>query len=107
MKYKFGIPENIINEILNIISKYPKVEKCFIYGSRAKGNYLNGSDIDITIIAPEMEFYEYLDILSQLEELNIPYIIDLTKFELLDEPLKEHIIRKGILIYKKTETNEF
>ncbi len=79
----FGLTEKTYEEITQILSKYPKIEKVIIYGSRAKGNYRNGSDIDITLVGKELE----LDI----------------NFNLLDNPeLKEHIDRAGKIFYSQT-----
>lgn len=48
-KYKIRIKENDIEEILRVISNYKEVESAFIFGSRVKGNYRNGSDVDIAL----------------------------------------------------------
>lgn len=96
----FGLESNIISKINEIFSEYPEIVAAMIYGSRAKGNYTNGSDIDISIIAPEMDFKRFMELFSKLEELNIPYKIDLTKFELIDDKMKEHIKRVGKVFYQ-------
>jgi len=46
---KFGLKEEIIKKINGVFEKYPAVDKVIIYGSRAKGNYKRGSDIDLTL----------------------------------------------------------
>lgn len=51
-----------------------------------------------------MDFSEYLKLLSKTKELNIPYQIDLTKYELLSEEVKAHINRVGKEIYNKTKS---
>ena len=38
-----------IDRICIVLSQYSQVEKAILYGSRAKGNYKNGSDIDLTL----------------------------------------------------------
>ncbi|GAB6182621.1 nucleotidyltransferase domain-containing protein [Thermodesulfovibrio hydrogeniphilus] len=93
--YNFGIPTELVEKIKKIVFSNPKVLKMYIYGSRAKGNYKKGSDIDIAIVAPELDFSEYLKILDQIEEINTIYSIDLTHYELLDDAVKEHIKRVG------------
>ncbi|MEJ5227800.1 nucleotidyltransferase domain-containing protein [Thermodesulfovibrio sp.] len=96
---EFGISKQILKEIIGILASNGKVEKAILYGSRVKGNFSEGSDIDITIIAPAMNFSEYLTILAKIDELDIPQKIDLTKYELLDENVREHIRRVGKEIY--------
>ena len=50
MPDKFGLSIDTINKLYTVFSKYSEIEKAIIYGSRAKENYKNGSDIDLTLI---------------------------------------------------------
>jgi predicted nucleotidyltransferase len=45
---KFGLKDETIQKICDVFTRYPQVEKAILYGSRAKGNFHNGSDIDLT-----------------------------------------------------------
>ncbi|HOQ11311.1 MAG: Nucleotidyltransferase domain protein [Spirochaetes bacterium ADurb.Bin218] len=98
---KFGLSEKLLKSMEDIFKLKPQVERVLIYGSRAKGNYSKGSDIDITIVAPEMNFSEYLRLYSMLEDLEIPYRLDVTKYEMLEDNIKEHIKRVGQEIYNR------
>ena len=51
---KYGLPESAIQKIQAVLRHYPQVEKAILYGSRAKGNYKNGSDIDLTLQGTEL-----------------------------------------------------
>lgn len=67
-----------------------------IYGSRAKGNYRTGSDIDLTIKGNEIPFAE----LMQIDDLMLPYTIDLSQYSQLDNAdLIAHIDRVGKVVY--------
>lgn len=46
---KYGLKDTSIQKIRGVFARYPQVEKAVLYGSRAKGNYKNGSDIDLTL----------------------------------------------------------
>ncbi|QGG48345.1 nucleotidyltransferase domain-containing protein [Heliorestis convoluta] len=46
-KLKYGLKNSVLESIINILSQRPKIEKAILYGSRAKGNFKNGSDIDV------------------------------------------------------------
>ncbi len=100
---QFGMIQQTLQKLRDIFSRQRKIKKAIIYGSRAKGNFTAGSDIDVTVIAPEMTFSEYLILLSEIEELDIPQKIDLTKYELLEHNIKEHIKRVGKEIYERDE----
>jgi predicted nucleotidyltransferase len=43
MTLRFGLKESVIHKINAVLARYPQVEKAILYGSRAKGNYKNGS----------------------------------------------------------------
>ena len=102
-KYNFGLRPEYLKLIIDVLSKNKKIKKAIIYGSRAKGNYKEGSDIDIAIIAPELEFSEYLKIIDEMEQLDIPNKIDITNYDLLDNAIIEHIKRWGKEIYVSLE----
>jgi predicted nucleotidyltransferase len=46
---KSGLPETTIAKIRAVLARFPEVEKAILYGSRAKGNFKTGSDIDLTL----------------------------------------------------------
>ena len=92
---KFGLDESVIQKIQSVLKKN-KVEEAIIYGSRAKGNFKPGSDIDMTIVDPDFSISELLAIETQLDDLLLPYKFDLSLFHLIeDENLVEHIQRVG------------
>ena len=86
---EIGLDEKTIELLRDFFKSYPKVEKVYLFGSRAKGSYTRGSDIDLLLIAPQMSFSEYLSLYSNLEELDLPYEIDLIKDKKLTEEAVE------------------
>ncbi len=99
---KFGLPDDTIEKINAVFIKYPSVEKVIIYGSRAKGNYKNGSDIDLTMIGDSITNDEYRNIFFDLDDLPIPYSFDLSIFSQLNHAdLKDHIARIGKIFYQR------
>ncbi|MCB9062355.1 MAG: nucleotidyltransferase domain-containing protein [Halobacteriovoraceae bacterium] len=92
-----GLTDDIIENIKNIILNNSKVEKIILYGSRAKGNFRSGSDIDICLKGKELTTNDILSIEDKLDDLNLPYTFDLSIFHLIDNSsLKDHISRVGI-----------
>lgn len=97
----FGLTDKTINMINEIFSRYPAIEKVTIYGSRARGDHKNGSDIDLTIHG-NITLDEKIHIAGLIDELPIPYTCDLSIFdEIKNENLIEHIERVGLNFYKK------
>jgi predicted nucleotidyltransferase len=73
-----------------------------LYGSRAKGNYKNGSDIDLTLMGQGLQTDHLLKIMGELDDLLLPYMIDLSLFHQLTHPeLINHIRRVGIVFYDR------
>ena len=96
------LPKHIVSDIQRIFAKFPAIEKAILYGSRAKGNAKNGSDIDLTIVGNSLLFSDLLKIESELSELNSPYLIDLCIYHQIQNPdLLGHIQRVGKLFYEK------
>jgi len=99
---QFGLKQDTINQINQIFSTYPEISKAILYGSRAKGNYKPGSDIDLTLIGDNINHHQLLEILNKIDDLLLPYFFDLSIFNSLDNPnLIEHIERVGITFYER------
>ena len=71
-----GIQESDINDIINIIQNNHKIQKVILFGSRAKGTFNNGSDIDLALDGSGLTLTEILDIFNKLESLYLPYKFD-------------------------------
>lgn len=99
----FGITEKSNNLLLETFSKYPQVEEVILFGSRAKGNYKKGSDIDLAIKGSQCSASLALTLQSFInEELPIPYMVDVVDYHSLSHlELKEHIDRAGVRFYQR------
>jgi predicted nucleotidyltransferase len=99
MSNSFGLPERTINELLEYFKIKPEIQKVIIYGSRAKGTYKNGSDIDFAIWSDKDNTSE---IATELDELQTPYMFDVTDYKTLShENLKKNIDKEGVVFYKR------
>ncbi|MDR0311471.1 MAG: nucleotidyltransferase domain-containing protein [Acidobacteriota bacterium] len=97
----FGLPDKTISLINEIFAKYPAIEKVVIYGSRARGDYKNGSDIDLTIFG-DISVRDKINISGQIYDLPIPYMCDVSIFKnIKNENLTEHIERVGQVFYER------
>lgn len=99
---KYGLKETVIQQICGVLAKHPQVEKAILYGSRAKGNYKNGSDIDLTLRGADLTLHVLYKIMDELDDLLLPYTIDLSIFSHISDPdVIEHIQRVGMTFYEK------
>ena len=103
---KFGLKESTIRKICVVFARYPQVEKALLYGSRAKGDYKNGSDVDLTLFGGDDLTQNVLHkIVNELDDLLLPYKIDLSIFHDIGDPdVVEHIRRVGVTFYEKSKT---
>ena len=98
----YGLKEEAIRKIESVFSNYAQIEKVVLYGSRAKGNFTNGSDIDLTLIGNDLEFNLLLKILSDIDNLMLPYKFDISLYNsITDKELLDHMKIVGKLFYTK------
>lgn len=99
---KYGLKESVLGSIIDVFSRHPKIDKVLLYGSRVKGNYKKGSDIDLALVGEDINIQDLHKILLELDELYLPYGFDLVIFEKIkNEDLVGPINRLGIAIYQK------
>ncbi len=99
---KFGLKENTVQKIQHVFSVFPEVDEAVLYGSRAKGNYKPGSDVDLTLKGKDINLSVLNKISLQLDDLLLPYTFDLSIYRHIDNSdLIDHIKRIGISFYKK------
>ena len=96
-----GLFPETIRKIHQVFIRYPDIYLVRIYGSRAKGNYHYGSDIDLTIMGDKVSFSQLLKIEMELDDLLLPYKIDISLFRQIENnDLIDHIHRVGIDFYR-------
>jgi uncharacterized protein len=99
----YGLPQSAIQRINAVLRHYPQVDKAILYGSRAKGNYKNGSDIDLALRGgADLTLNVIYKILNDFDDLLLPYTIDLSIFDDISElDVIEHIERVGVTFYDR------
>jgi predicted nucleotidyltransferase len=102
---RFGLPAEAVSEIGGVLAAHPEVESAILYGSRAKGDYKPGSDIDLTLLGEQLDHHDLLKIMGELDDLLLPYTIDLSIYHMIDhEALRDHIQRVGQEFYHRQNT---
>ena len=101
---RFGLKEKDLKDIIDFFKQFTTIKEALIFGSRAKGNYRHGSDVDI-VLKGDIDFKTLTRISYLLnQESLMPYKFDiLTYSNITNQDLKEHINRIGISIYKIKE----
>jgi predicted nucleotidyltransferase len=99
---KYGLTDTDIQKIQRVFEAFHEVEKVILYGSRAKGNYQPGSDIDLTLIGKNLDLTITNNIENKIDNLLLPYLFDISIVEQISNiDLIDHINRAGKTFYLK------
>ena len=98
MTRRFGLNDLVIKEVCAVFSRYSQVERVILYGSRAKGNFKTGSDVDLVLQGgDDLTHQVLLRIMDDLDNLMLPYTFDLAIMSQIASPdMLAHIQRKGL-----------
>lgn len=96
----YGIKVETWACIIRVFKQYDEVEDVILYGSRAKGTFKNGSDIDLCFKGKGLKTEILLEIMDKIDELYLPYEFDLSIYDQIENvELIDHINRVGISLY--------
>ena len=105
MVSEFGLSPEVLSSIRGCFAQFPEIETVIIYGSRAKGNYKKGSDIDLILQAAnnqKLNLTVQFQLEEVLEELLLPYMFDISIMDNIDNSaLLDHITRVGQVFYQR------
>lgn len=98
---RYGLSDSVIKELQDVFRRHANIRKVLIFGSRSKGNYRSGSDIDLAIADSKIDYRQLLDIQCEIENLELLYSVDLLDYESKKgTPIGEHIDRVGQVFYE-------
>lgn len=98
----YGLPDQSLQQLRELFARQQKVQRVVLYGSRAKGNYRPGSDIDLTLEGDDLSLQDLNRMEQQLDDLLLPWAIDLSLFADIDNPdLIDHIRRVGQILFER------
>lgn len=99
---KYGLLEKDLEKIVSIFKSNPGVEELLLFGSRAKGHNVSGSDIDLAIKGKGLNLDDILKAKSEIDKLSLPYKTDIIIYERIkDIDLVDHIDKVGISLFKR------
>ena len=107
MSTRLGLSGSVIERIAGVLRRHPAIRLAVIYGSRAKGNFKPGSDIDLSVFGEPGQPVSPRElglVLDEIDDLLLPYTLDLSAFEQLDNAeLRAHIERVGQVFYQRAD----
>lgn len=97
-----GVDQEETSRLLEVFRRESKIEQVILYGSRAKGTYRPGSDIDLTLKGDKLTLDQLADLAGEIDDLLLPYRVDLSIYhQITNKDLIEHIERVGQVIFKR------
>lgn len=96
-----GLSPPTVAQITAVLSRFPALESAVLFGSRAKGTYKPGSDIDLALTGEALDWRIVGQLYNALDDLLLPYSFSLIRLDAATDPaVAAHIARVGIPIYR-------
>jgi len=95
------LSEKTISQLHRVFECCKEIDQVLIYGSRAKGDFRPGSDIDLTLRGSNLTHNLMLEIGNQIDDLLLPYKVDLSLYPTLPPDVKDHIQQVGQSFYQR------
>ena len=103
---QYGIDLKTWKQLLDLCYSFSKVNKIILYGSRARGDFRQGSDIDLAIDAPLMTSIEFAKLWNDIDDLPVLYTFDVVHLQgLTNKDLITAINHDGIKIHHENPSN--
>jgi predicted nucleotidyltransferase len=99
-----GLPEASSVQLLEVLRAHPDVESIWLYGSRAMGRQGPSSDIDLTLGGDRLSHNDLLQLMARIDDLLLPWQVDLSLRAALPQDLLEHVARVGQCLWTRTGT---
>jgi uncharacterized protein len=102
MNPKHGLSEKTVEAVRHVFLQHPEIDRAILFGSRAKGTFKPGSDIDLALLGRNLTQKTLNRLYEKLDDLPIPYQFSLILWDKITDPdVVAHIERVGIVFYEK------
>ncbi|MEM6427829.1 MAG: nucleotidyltransferase domain-containing protein [Deinococcota bacterium] len=97
----YGLSEQTLSAIQNVLRRYPDVAAVKVFGSRATNTYTESSDIDLALLG-DISFMRLAALETELDDLLLPYKIDVVRYNYIDDAaFCDAIERDSKLFYER------
>ena len=92
----------LIDDLVRRLARHPAIERVWLFGSRARGDNFERSDIDLAIEAPRIDRGEWAKLHLDLEEeADTLLLIDFVLMDDLPESFRRRVQSEGRLLYER------
>jgi predicted nucleotidyltransferase len=96
-----ALPFRLHEQLVKLLSQQSGITRAILFGSRARGDAEERSDIDISVEAPDVPDRQWLEFIFLLEEIDTLLPIDVVRWENAPDTLKRKIQTEGIVLYER------
>jgi len=96
-----GIPERTQERLQQVFESQAHLEAVWLFGSRAMGRHRDGSDIDLCLEGQQLCHTDYLMLMAAVDDLLLPWRVDLVLRHHLPAELESHVQRVGRCLWRK------
>jgi predicted nucleotidyltransferase len=96
-----GLPDETVERLLQVLKQHPRVTAVWLYGSRAMERQRPGSDIDLCLDGAELGHNDRLRLMAAIDDLLLPWSIDLALRSELPDDLAAHVLRVGRCLWQR------
>jgi predicted nucleotidyltransferase len=100
-----GIPEPAQKQLFSVFLAEPNIEAVWLFGSRAMGRHQSGSDIDLCLEGPEITHLQRLRLMAAIDDLLLPWQVDLVLRHEMSPELEAHLQRVGQCLWQHLKTD--
>lgn len=97
------LQRHAIGSLVKRIARTPSVRRIILFGSRARGDAGEWSDVDIAIDAPEATHAQWVEMLNAAEDAETLLIIQLVRLDETSGAFRTAVESEGIVLYERHE----
>lgn len=102
MNSNFGLTPEAQTKIINICKAIIPDAAIWIYGSRARTDYSENSDVDLALEADRpISFFEISELKDTLKATNLAYSFDIVDINSIKDQNFKNMIKKERILWKK------
>ena len=90
-----AIPDSV-RPLIARLAAAPGVERVILFGSRARGDHRERSDVDLAVDAPGVSRADWVRLWADAEEAETLYSVDLLRLDEVPDRLRQRIEDEGV-----------
>lgn len=97
-----GLEPQVKEKIIKLCKSIIPEAEIWIYGSRARGDYRERSDIDLALQASQpIDFFAIAELKEVLAAANIPYAFDIIDLNAVQDEKFKSVVKKEMVLWQK------